>query len=165
MTKLELLRRRKCTASCTKYRHPIYRLFLDEKYAHFCRPYPLPSTGYTAVIVQNERTLEKIYHLRSQMYCDELKWVEPDEFDLAATLFAAQMCYYHHEKWDGSGYPEGLARQEIPLAARIIALTDVYDVLRSTRPYKPAYSHTKACTTLLNGRGTHFDPDAVDAFI
>ena len=81
------------------------------------------------------------------------------------TTFAVQMSYYHHEKWDGSGYPEGLAGQEIPLAARIMALADVYDALRSTRPYKPSYTHAEACAIVLNGRGTHFDPDAADAFV
>ena len=71
----------------------------------------------------------------------------------------------HHEKWDGSGYPNGLKGEAIPLSARIMALADVYDALRSTRPYKPSFSHEKARGIILEGRGTHFDPDIVDAFL
>jgi len=70
----------------------------------------------------------------------------------------------HHEKWDGSGYPNGLAREAIPLAARIVALVDVYDALTSTRAYKRAVPHRESVATILGGRGTHFDPDVADSF-
>ena len=72
---------------------------------------------------------------------------------------------YHHEKWDGSGYPEGLAGDEIPLAARIMAVADVYDALRSVRPYKNAFSHEKCIEIILEGSGKHFDSGVVDAFM
>jgi len=72
---------------------------------------------------------------------------------------------YHHEKWDGTGYPEGLAGADIPLAARIMAVVDVYDALRSKRPYKCALSHDDSSEIVVGGRGTHFDPEAVDAFV
>lgn len=71
---------------------------------------------------------------------------------------------FHHEKWDGSGYPEGLAGETIPLAARIMAVADVYDALRSKRSYKPAYSHAKAWKAIMQGAGTNFDPVIVRAF-
>ncbi|SMC68461.1 putative two-component system response regulator [Desulfocicer vacuolatum DSM 3385] len=71
----------------------------------------------------------------------------------------------HHEKWDGSGYPDGLAGEDIPLCARIMAISDVYDALRSIRPYKPGFDHGKACGIILEGRGQHFDPDLVKAFM
>jgi putative two-component system response regulator len=71
----------------------------------------------------------------------------------------------HHEKWDGSGYPDGLAGEEIPLSARIMAVADVYDALRSNRPYKPAFTHEMSRGIILQGRGTHFDPVLVDAFM
>ncbi|MEM6616244.1 MAG: HD domain-containing phosphohydrolase [Pseudomonadota bacterium] len=71
----------------------------------------------------------------------------------------------HHEKWDGSGYPNALAGEDIPLPARIMALADVYDALRSARPYKSAFDHEKARGLILEGRGSHFDPDVVDAFL
>ena len=71
----------------------------------------------------------------------------------------------HHEKWDGSGYPQNLKGQAIPLSARIMALADVYDALTSVRRYKPAFSHEKSLDIILEGRGVHFDPDVVDAFL
>lgn len=71
----------------------------------------------------------------------------------------------HHEKWDGGGYPEGLVGDAIPLSARIMALSDVYDALRSKRVYKDAYSHVKACEIIIEERGKHFDPLIVDIFI
>jgi HD-GYP domain-containing protein (c-di-GMP phosphodiesterase class II) len=70
----------------------------------------------------------------------------------------------HHEKWDGSGYPEKLAGHAIPISARLMALADVYDALISHRVYKQAMSHTQATATIIEGRGSHFDPDVADAF-
>ena len=71
----------------------------------------------------------------------------------------------HHEKWDGSGYPEGLKGESIPLSARIMALVDVYDALRSARVYKEAYPHAQAVSIIVKSRGSHFDPAIVDAFL
>jgi putative two-component system response regulator len=71
----------------------------------------------------------------------------------------------HHEKWDGTGYPHGLPGDAIPLSARIMALADVYDALRSKRCYKPEFSHETSRAIVLEGRGSHFDPDAVDCFL
>jgi len=70
----------------------------------------------------------------------------------------------HHEKWDGSGYPHGLAGENIPLVARILALGDVYDALTSKRCYKDAFTHEKSRSIIEEGRGSHFDPDVVLAF-
>jgi putative two-component system response regulator len=71
----------------------------------------------------------------------------------------------HHEKWDGTGYPQGLAGEAIPLPARLMALADVYDALTTRRVYKPAFSHEVSCRIVCEGRGTHFDPDVLDAFV
>jgi len=71
---------------------------------------------------------------------------------------------FHHEKWDGSGYPYGLSGKEIPLSARMMAVADVYDALRSRRCYKQAYSHEESCGIISESRGGHFDPDVVEAF-
>lgn len=71
---------------------------------------------------------------------------------------------HHHERWDGRGYPEGLAREEIPLAARIVTIVDVWDALSTARPYKAAFSQAEVRDILLKGRGEHFDPDLVDLF-
>ena len=78
---------------------------------------------------------------------------------------AYELAMYHHEWWDGTGYPFGLAGKHIPLPARIIALADVYDALTSKRCYKPAYSHTDARANIVSECGTHFDPDVVAAFL
>ncbi len=71
----------------------------------------------------------------------------------------------HHEKWDGSGYPNGLKGDAIPISARLMALADVYDALICKRVYKKAFSHEDAVAFIRDGRGAHFDPDVVDAFL
>lgn len=77
---------------------------------------------------------------------------------------AKEIAYGHHEKWDGSGYPQGLIGEAIPLSARLMALADVYDALISRRVYKEGMPHAKAAEIIAQGRGSHFDPDVVDAF-
>jgi len=77
----------------------------------------------------------------------------------------AEVAYYHHEHWDGSGYPFGLSALEIPLSARIVALCDVYDALRSKRRYKEGFSHEDSLQLIVQDRGKHFDPEIVDAFL
>jgi putative two-component system response regulator len=72
---------------------------------------------------------------------------------------------YHHEKWDGSGYPHGLKGTDIPLEARILALGDVYDALTSKRCYKEAFSHEKSREIIMQSNDAHFDPAIVDAFL
>jgi putative two-component system response regulator len=79
--------------------------------------------------------------------------------------YAREIAFTHQEKWDGSGYPSGLREDEIPLSGRLMALADVYDALISKRVYKPPLPHGQAVQIILEGRGRHFDPDVVDAFI
>ncbi|WP_436269085.1 response regulator [Pseudoduganella sp. LjRoot289] len=79
--------------------------------------------------------------------------------------FAKEIAYGHQEKWDGSGYPEGLAGDAIPISARLMAVADVYDALISRRVYKEGMSHEAAVAIIAEGRGKHFDPDMVDAFL
>ena len=78
---------------------------------------------------------------------------------------AKEIALSHQEKWDGSGYPQGLAGDDIPLSARLMAVADVYDALISERVYKAAMPHDRAVGVVFQGRGAHFDPDMVDAFI
>jgi putative two-component system response regulator len=78
---------------------------------------------------------------------------------------AKEIAYGHQEKWDGSGYPENVRGDDIPVSARIMAVADVYDALISRRVYKNSMSHEKAITIITEGRGSHFDPDIVDAFL
>ena len=79
--------------------------------------------------------------------------------------YALEIAESHQEKWDGSGYPNRWAGERIPLSGRLMALADVYDALISKRVYKAPFSHSKAKAILIEGRGTHFDPDIVDAFL
>ena len=79
--------------------------------------------------------------------------------------YAKEIAYSHQEKWDGSGYPEGLSGDDIPISARLMAVADVYDALISRRVYKAAMSHEKAVAIIKEGKGSHFDPDMVDAFL
>lgn len=79
--------------------------------------------------------------------------------------YAKEIAYSHHEKWDGSGYPEGLAGNAIPISARLMAVADVYDALISHRVYKNGMAHEKAELIIIEGKGKHFDADVVDAFL
>jgi putative two-component system response regulator len=78
--------------------------------------------------------------------------------------YAREICLYHHEKWDGNGYPHKLKGEDIPLFARIVAIADVFDALASRRCYKEAYGVEKAKDMIVEAKGTHFDPKCVDAF-
>jgi HD-GYP domain-containing protein (c-di-GMP phosphodiesterase class II) len=73
--------------------------------------------------------------------------------------------YCHHEKWDGTGYPRGLAGKQIPLAARIFAAVDIWDALRSTRPYRAAWPEARVLEYIAGLAGTHLDPEVVEAFL
>ncbi|MBN2222183.1 MAG: HD domain-containing protein, partial [Vallitaleaceae bacterium] len=83
-----------------------------------------------------------------------------DFFQTAETI-----ARYHHEKWNGSGYPEGLSGENIPLAARIVAIGDVFDALTSKRVYKNAFSFEDSVATLVEGKGQHFDPFLIEVFL
>ncbi|MCK8058232.1 MULTISPECIES: HD-GYP domain-containing protein [unclassified Fusibacter] len=88
------------------------------------------------------------------------------KIDFASFLtIAKQITMHHHERWNGEGYPDGLIGDAIPISARMMALADVYDALRSVRPYKKSFSHEISRRIIIEGRGTHFDPQVVDAFI
>ena len=89
--------------------------------------------------------------------------LEGDDTDLMR--MARQIALSHHEKWDGSGYPEGLAGEGIPLVGRIAALADVFDALTSVRPYKEAWPVERAVAFIEENRGKHFDPRLVDLFV
>jgi putative two-component system response regulator len=78
--------------------------------------------------------------------------------------YAAIIARGHHERWDGTGYPEGLKGEEIPLACRIVGVTNVYASCRSPRCYRPALDHRETCAIILEGKGTFFDPRIVEVF-
>ena len=109
----------------------------------------------------DEFDLIKTHCNEGERIIDEIiRLTNDDGFLLHAKRFAG----YHHEKWDGSGYPHGLAGEAIPLEGRIMAIADVYDALVSERPYKKALPHEEACKIIESNSGTHFDPRIVAAF-
>ena len=79
--------------------------------------------------------------------------------------FARDIASSHHERWDGTGYPNGLVGNRIPLCGRIVSVADVYDALTSKRTYKEAFTHEVASSIIVEGSNSHFDPDVVDAFL
>jgi putative two-component system response regulator len=90
---------------------------------------------------------------------------EEDQSELDFLHIAMEISHYHHEKWDGSGYPEGLKGKSIPLSARLMALADVFDALISKRVYKSAFPVDNAVEIIIEGKGKHFDPEIVEAFL
>lgn len=90
-----------------------------------------------------------------------------DKYDLTESFLEMGMniCAYHHEKFNGKGYPEGLKGQEIPIEARIFALCDAYDAIRSKRSYKEGLSHQEAKDRIVADKNQHFDPEVVEAFL
>jgi response regulator RpfG family c-di-GMP phosphodiesterase len=88
-----------------------------------------------------------------------------DVHDDEVLTLAKDIVFTHHERWNGSGYPRGLVGDAIPLPGRLVAVVDTYDALVAERPYKAALPHGEALEIIRRGRGTHFDPDVVDAFV
>jgi putative two-component system response regulator len=90
--------------------------------------------------------------------------LEDDEEDSSFLQYAKTFAAYHHEKWDGSGYPYCLAGEDIPPLGRMMAIADVYDALTSERPYKKPFSHDEAVWIIINSKESHFDPRLVRLF-
>ncbi|MBK1643716.1 two-component system response regulator [Thiocapsa imhoffii] len=108
----------------------------------------------------------EIMKTHSRLGREAIELAERDaECPIAFLAIAKEIAHYHHEKWDGSGYPEGLKGDAIPIAARLMALADVFDALMCRRVYKRACSFDETVSIIEQGRGTHFDPDVVDAFM
>jgi putative two-component system response regulator len=95
---------------------------------------------------------------------DIIKRIEENSKEFSILWYAKTVVGTHHEKWDGSGYPKGLAAGDIPLEGRLMAIADVYDALISVRPYKKAFSTSESEKIIKDGRGSHFDPVLVDIF-
>lgn len=116
---------------------------------------PGPLTGDEWVIMKTH----------AKIGSDAIERAEIDiEMPLEFLTLAKEIARSHHERWDGSGYPDGLAGDAIPLSARLMALADVFDALISRRVYKPEFPFSEARSIILGGRGSHFDPAVVDAF-
>jgi putative two-component system response regulator len=96
---------------------------------------------------------------------DAIQQVERRLGENSFLRYAKEIAYTHHERWDGTGYPEGLRGDQIPISGRLMAIADVYDALISTRVYKPPLPHSDAVSIIREGRGKHFDPQIADAFL
>jgi putative two-component system response regulator len=108
----------------------------------------------------------EIMKTHAKLGSDAIEKAESDaEMRLDFLVLAKEIAHWHHEKWDGSGYPDGLAGDDIPISARLMAVADVFDALISTRVYKSAMPFSEAGKIIAAGRGKHFDPDVVDAFL
>jgi putative two-component system response regulator len=108
----------------------------------------------------------EIMKTHAKLGSDAIELAEGDaEQTVAFLTLAKEIAHWHHEKWDGSGYPDGLAGDRIPIAARLMAIADVFDALITRRPYKPPMSFERAREIIVAGCGQHFDPDIAGAFI
>lgn len=137
-----------------------------------CRSAPLHDVGKISIkdaVLQKPASLSDEEFSKMKMHSviggdlfDYLRERIPDK-EFASV--AGDIARYHHERWDGKGYPEGLNGEKIPLVARIMSIVDVYDALTSRRPYKEPFSHEKAMGLIAEGSGTQFDPRLVEEFL
>jgi putative two-component system response regulator len=153
-------------------RHSLFAATLTEKYVQDVgQAAPLHDIGKVgipdAILLKPGRLTADEFELMKRhttLGADTLRDVHvhyPGSAFLKAGIEIAQS---HHERWDGAGYPHGLCGDDIPLSARIVAVADVYDAVRSKRCYKPAGTHLDAVEAIRGGRGTQFDPAVADAF-
>jgi putative two-component system response regulator len=159
-------------ADYLKHQPRFIRFLDDEAIDLLCKSAPLHDIGKVGV---SDRILLKPSKLTEQEF-EEMKQhtvygrdtILVAERKLGNTSFlriAREIAYTHHERWDGSGYPEGLRGEEIPVPGRLMALVDTYDALTSKRVYKSQIPHEKAVQIIIEAKGTQFDPAVVDAFL
>ena len=107
-----------------------------------------------------------VMRTHAKMGADAIQKAEADvENTLPFLQFAKEIAHWHHERWDGTGYPDGLKGDDIPVSARLMALADVFDALSNARAYKPAFPVEEARSRIVEAKGKQFDPDVVDAFV
>lgn len=151
--------------------HPQYRDELDETTIDLLyKSAPLHDIGKVGIpdniLLKPGKHTEDEFELmktHAQIGSDALKIAEDKMGSSSFLRLAREIAHTHHEKWDGSGYPQGLKENNIPLSGRLMAVADVYDALISARVYKPAFSHEKAMEIIREGAGIHFDPEIIYA--
>lgn len=151
--------------------HPAYQEELtDDNITLMFKSAPLHDVGKVgipdAILLKPGKLTDDefvIMKTHAQLGADALSVAERGLGSNSFLRYAREIAQTHHEKWDGSGYPNGLRGADIPLSGRLMAVADVYDALISKRVYKPAFSHDKAMGILRDGAGTHFDPAMVAA--
>lgn len=153
--------------------HPNYKDFLSEEIIeHLWKSSPLHDIGKVGVpdnillkpgrfTADEFKEMQKHSILGRNALAHSTEKLGPNSF----LHIAQEMAYTHHEKWDGTGYPQGLKGAEIPISGRLMAVADVYDALISTRVYKPALSHSEAVEIIRNSSGSAFDPEIVKVFL
>ncbi|MDR1124421.1 MAG: response regulator [Elusimicrobiota bacterium] len=112
-------------------------------------------------LTPEEFEIMKTHSVKGAKLIDGMEGINPQSYVKACRDIAL----YHHERWDGKGYPEGLSGDNIPLAARAMAVVDVYDAITNKRVYKPAFSHEEALDLISKGAGTQFDPEIAEIFV
>ncbi len=154
--------------------HPRFCDFLDQRTINLLtKSAPLHDIGKVGIpdnilLKPGPLTPEEwvIMKTHAKLGSDAIEQAERDvEEPVAFLVLAKEIAHWHHEKWDGSGYPDGLAGDAIPISARLMALADVFDALITERVYKPAMSYAEAREVIIAGRGKHFDPDVTEAFL
>lgn len=155
-------------------RHPRFCTTLTPRYIDLLtRSAPLHDIGKVGIpdaILQKPGKLTatewEIMKTHARLGAEAIELAERDgERTLEFLVLAKEIAHRHHEKWNGEGYPDGLAGDAIPLSARVMAVADVFDALISPRVYKAGCSYEEARGIIVAGRGSHFDPDIVDAFL
>jgi putative two-component system response regulator len=155
-------------------RHPRFAAVLDERNIELlARSAPLHDIGKVGIpdaILQKPGKLTpaewEVMKTHARLGSDAIDLAERDiEQEVEFLSLAKEIAHWHHERWDGTGYPDGLAGEAIPLSARLMTLADVFDALISVRVYKPAMPFGEARDIIVAGRGLQFDPDVTDAFL
>jgi putative two-component system response regulator len=154
--------------------HPRFAALISDRYIELLTmSAPLHDIGKVGIpdhvlLKPGKLTAEEWVVMKTHAQCGS-NAIEQAERDVDAPLefltLAKEIAHWHHEKWNGSGYPDGLAGDAIPLSARLMAVADVFDALISKRVYKDAMTTAEARRLLEEGRGQHFDPDVIDAFL
>ena len=154
--------------------HPRFASTLSDRYIQLlARSAPLHDIGKVGIpdaILRKPGPLTPeewfIMKMHAQLGSEAIELAERDAVEPVEFLFLAkEIAHWHHEKWDGSGYPDGLIGDAIPISARIMALADVFDALISHRVYKKPMPYDAVQNLIMDARGRHFDPDLVDAFL
>lgn len=154
--------------------HPKFTHILTDRYIDLLsRSAPLHDIGKVGIpdyilLKPGKLTAEEwaIMQTHSRLGSDAIQKAEDDiQTPLPFLALAKEIARWHHEKWDGTGYPDGLKGDAIPVSARFMAVADVFDALTSVRAYKVAMPHQEALAIIVAGKGQHFDPDIIDVFV
>lgn len=152
---------------------PAYKKELSESIVKkACRSAPLHDVGKIAIedaVLRKNSGLSATEFETMKMHSiiggDIFEFIKERISDKEFGEIASQIARYHHERWDGKGYPDGLSGKDIPLVSRIMSIVDVYDALTSERPYKKPYTHEKSMALIVADSGTKFDPELVEEFV